>query len=103
MINFTCRVLEAGLQIFRLQIRQLFKNLFAFQAGGKKIENIGNSDTHSPDAGTASALIGVNSDAGREIPHILSVSRLRRRARARGSVWHISDTTVLDSRGKALE
>jgi hypothetical protein len=48
-------------------------------------------------------LIGVNSDAGREIPHILSVSRLRRRARARGSVWHISDTTVLDSRGKALE
>jgi hypothetical protein len=81
MIDFTCRVLQAGSQIFGLQIRQLFKNLFALQAGGKKIENIGNSDTHSPDARTAPALIGVGSDAGREIPHVLSVSRLRPRAR----------------------
>lgn len=75
MVDLASGILQARLQVLRLQIRQLLENFLTRQRCGKKIENIGDANAHSANTGAPAALIRVDSDSGRQVRHAFSVAR----------------------------
>ena len=70
MIQLAAGVLQAGLDVFRLQVRQLLENLLRGQPIGEQIQDIRHPDAHSANAGVSAALgrIGCDSFQARNIP-----------------------------------
>jgi hypothetical protein len=64
VIQLACGVAEGRLQIVRLKIRHLGKDLIGGQPSGIKVEHIAYWDPHASDAGLAAALGWVVGDAG---------------------------------------
>ena len=63
MVNTTTGESETRLQIVGLQIWHLIENLRGVQAGCKKVQNIGDTNTHPSDTWASSTLLRVKRDA----------------------------------------
>jgi hypothetical protein len=57
MIDLAGRILKASLQVLWFQIRELLKNLVTRQSPGEKIEHIGDTHPHAPNARTPPTLV----------------------------------------------
>jgi len=66
MVQLATGVLQAGLDVFRLQIRQLGQHLFGSQPIGQKVKDIDHTDAHPANAGAPATLFRVNGDAVHE-------------------------------------
>ena len=64
LIYAMVRKLEAGTDVFRLQVWQLVQNCLLGEACPKQIKHIRHSDSHAPDARPSSTLLRVDGDAG---------------------------------------
>ncbi len=62
MVNATAREGEARLQVVRLQVGHLVKNLGGVETRNKKVEDIADANPHPPHTGTTSALLRVDGD-----------------------------------------
>jgi len=60
---------QAGLQVFRFEIRHLVKDLGGGQAGREEVEDIANANTHPPHAGPPPTLLGVYRDSISNLVH----------------------------------
>lgn len=69
MIEPTAGKFQTGGNIFRLEVRQLFKNLLLRETGGQQIEYIDDSNPHPTDTGTPATLLRVHRDAFNEFAH----------------------------------
>lgn len=49
MIELGCRILNAGLNVFRFQIGVIGKNLGFGNSGGQQIQHVFNPNAHTPD------------------------------------------------------
>ena len=71
MIQFTGGVLQRCLNVFRLQIREFFKNLAVSQARSQEIKHIGHPHTQSANTRTAATLLRIDRDARVDFDHII--------------------------------
>lgn len=62
MIRLGGRILQTGPNIFAFEIRVIFQNSRFIHSGGKQIQHILDPDAHPSDAGTAAALVRVESN-----------------------------------------
>ena len=74
MIDFTRGVLQAGLQVLRLQVRKFLQDLLGGQSGRHQVQNIRHADSHTPYAGPAPALFRVDSDPRTQGRHAISLA-----------------------------
>ena len=63
MVNATAGKREARLEVVRLQIGHFVKNLRGIETRRKKVENIGDTNTHPAHTRAASALHRINGDS----------------------------------------
>jgi hypothetical protein len=73
-------VAQAGSDVFRLEVGQLFQNLSRRKAGGQQLQHVDNADAHSADAWLAAALFRVDRYSFREPSHGKGKIPLRRLA-----------------------
>jgi hypothetical protein len=62
MIEATCRIPQTGGDVLQLQIGIGLEDLILALASGQKIEHVAHPDPHPSNAGTATALVGVDRD-----------------------------------------
>jgi hypothetical protein len=60
MVQFTAGVLQAGLNVFGFKVGQFLENLLRSQTVCQQVEDVSHPNAHAPDAGSSSALLGVN-------------------------------------------
>lgn len=60
MVELAAGVLEAGLNVFGLKVRQLLQNLFGGQSVSQQVQHVNDTDAHAPDARAAAALLRIN-------------------------------------------
>jgi hypothetical protein len=63
MIGFVGRIFQAGFDVIRFQIGVIFEDLRSLNLGGEEVKHVLNPDPHSPDAGKAHALDGIEGDS----------------------------------------
>jgi hypothetical protein len=56
-------VIEAGLNVGGLQVGKVLEDFSLRDAGGEEVEHVLDADAHAANAGTASALGGIEGDA----------------------------------------
>jgi len=63
MVGFGSGVFKTGVDVLRFQIREVFEDFFSRDFRREKVEHVLHPDTHPPDTGTASALVGIEGDS----------------------------------------
>lgn len=63
MIHLGGGILQTSVDIIILQIRKIFEYFLSWDVRGEEIEDIPHPDPHSSDAGSATALIGIEGDS----------------------------------------
>ena len=63
MVNFRGRVLEAGVDVRVLEVREILEDLLPRNLGSKQIEDVLYPDPHSTDAGPPPALFRIEGDS----------------------------------------
>ena len=61
--------LERGTQIFGLEVRHLIEDLFSRQASGEEVEDVGDTNPHTANARTSSALLRIDGDPIHQLSH----------------------------------
>ncbi len=69
MIQSSARVTQRSGDVLWLEIRQLLEDLGLGQSGGEQIEDVGDPNAHSSNAGTSTALLGIDRDALEKVGH----------------------------------
>lgn len=69
MIEAAAGELQTGKNIFRFEVRQLFKDLLLGETGGQQIQYIDDSNPHPTDTGTPTTLLRVDRDAFDKLGH----------------------------------
>jgi hypothetical protein len=69
MVKSVGRVSQSSRQVFHLKVRHLPKDFLSTEPGRKKIKDVDNPNPHTADAGTATALLGIDRDALLRISH----------------------------------
>ncbi len=69
MIESAAGKLQTGKNIFRFEVRQLFKDLLLGETGGQQIQHIDDSNPHPTDTGPSTTLLGVDRDSFNEFSH----------------------------------
>ena len=65
---------QAGRNVFRFEIRQLFENLLLGESCSKQIENIDHPNPHSANAGPPPALLRIHRNTFDEFGHVVDLS-----------------------------
>ena len=63
MVALGGRVVEASLNVGRLEVGEVFQNFGLGHTSGKEIEHVLDPDAHPTNAGTSSTLIGIECNA----------------------------------------
>lgn len=66
---------QAGRNVFRFEIRQLFENLLLGESCRQQIEDIDNTNPHAANAGPPPALLRIHRNALDEFSHVMDLSR----------------------------
>ena len=69
MIDAATRVSEASRDVFRLEVRKFFEDLFRRETRRQEIENIDDADPQPANARTTAALFGIHRDPIRNFRH----------------------------------
>lgn len=69
MIEPTAGKFQTGGNIFRFEVRQLFKNLLLRKTSGQQIQHVDDSNAHPTDTGTSTTLLRVHRDTFDKFGH----------------------------------
>jgi len=60
---------ETGCNVLRLKVGKLFEHLLPVEAGGQKLQDVADADTHPSDARPSATLFRVHGDARVVVGH----------------------------------
>jgi hypothetical protein len=78
MVSFGGGVVEAGGDVFGLEVGVVLEDFGFGDFGGEEVEDVFDADAHAANAGAASALVGVEGDA---VGHGMRVAGVVRRVK----------------------
>ena len=70
MVDAAARKDETRLEVVRLEVGHLLKNLGGVETGGEKVQDVADADAHPADTRTASALLRIDGNAIEQGRHI---------------------------------
>lgn len=65
---------QTGLDVLRLEIREVFQDLGRCQAVREKVQHVNNPDSHSADTGASTALLRVDRDPLCKLSHARTIA-----------------------------
>ncbi len=69
MVDAAARKDETRLEVVRLEVGHLLKNLGGVETGGEKVQDVADADAHPADTRTASALLRIDGNAIEQSGH----------------------------------